>query len=186
VNQRPASAELTWEECGVLVFGRHDRAVAFESLEVFSHRQRNEWSGARVGGVGHGVTAEAIEKDDARIFNTPEFFRVLIGGCGKRWLSIDAPIGDTVSAARGREMRDTPTVLHAHQQQRVVGGQSDRARVEDRVRRVRPVRRLQKRIAWVALKEILEFSVQDVASLLLASGRPPGHQAAGHPANVQV
>ena len=78
MNQRPAAVDSSRQECGVLVIRRHDDAVSFEGAEVFGQSQRHSGPAARIGRVGNDVLLQFRNKGDARIFNAPDLFRIIL------------------------------------------------------------------------------------------------------------
>src|SRR3982074_2308056 len=83
MDKCPATAELPRKECGVFVFGRHDRAVAVEAPEIAGHREGDQRPGARVSGVRDGILIQRREVHDARVLPSPQLLRVLLGRWGK-------------------------------------------------------------------------------------------------------
>ena len=133
MDKCPATAELPRKECGVFVFGRHNRAVALEAPEITGHREGDQRPGARVSGVRDGILIQRRELHDARVLHSPQLLRVLLGRWGKGRLRVNLPVGDAVETSGGGQVRDTPPVLDSHEQERLPGRQQCCTRVEHRM-----------------------------------------------------
>jgi hypothetical protein len=154
MNQGPPMTKLAREQRGVAVFGGHDRAVALKRLEVVRKRHGDQRASARIGGVYHREAPQTGERDDARVLDAPQLFRVLLWGSRERRLCIDVPVAYAIAAARSGQVRDPAAVLDADQQQGLSGRQSRGTWIEDRVCGVWPTCRGQQGIVGVPLKQV--------------------------------
>ena len=139
MNQRPASVDSSRQKRGVFVVRRHDYAVAFEGAEVFGQGQRHAGTTARIRRVSDDVLLQFGDESDARIFNAPDFFGMVLGAGHQGWFAVDLPAIDAVARARGAKMRQAAPVFHSAEQQSRSVCEQRRARVEDTVNRVRPI-----------------------------------------------
>src|SRR5579864_9791007 len=104
MNQRPAAVDSPRQKCGVLVIWRHDYAISLEGAEVFGQSQRHAGTAARIGSVGDDVLLQFGNESDARIFNAPDFFGIILRVGHQCGLSIDLPSVDAISGASGAKM----------------------------------------------------------------------------------
>src|SRR5581483_11895034 len=116
MDQEPLTVDAMRKEGGILVFRRHDDAIALELVEIFGHSQRNSGPVARVSSIDNRIFAQLGNIGDARIFDAPYLLGKMLGICGQRRLRVDLPIVDAVGRARSTEMRKTASVLHAAEQ----------------------------------------------------------------------
>src|ERR1700756_480982 len=122
MNQCPPAVDSTRQQCGILVFWRHDHAESLKALEVFGKSQRNSGTATRKRCICHSVLFELRDVRDTGIFNAPYFLRKFARVCSERRFLVDTPFIDPVGRTRGAKMRKTTTVLHAAEKQRVSVG----------------------------------------------------------------
>src|ERR1039458_6696418 len=113
MNQCPVTANLVWKKCRVLVVRREDHTVPLEAAEVLRKSKRDARTAARIRGVHNGVLLQLRHIGQAGIFDTPEFFRVLLYIRHQGWRGIDLPAVHTIGGTCRTEMRQAAAVFHA-------------------------------------------------------------------------
>jgi len=156
MNDGPVTSETPREQSGVLVLRRQDQPVVIEVREVAGERQGNAGTAFRKSSVDHAVAIQLRDPGDPGILDSPQLLRPIfpVGLQGRP--RVDSPVRDAVRRTSGAEVRQTPAVLRPHHQEDLAGiDETDRARIENRVDRIRPVFGLQNRIAVKATKQLL-------------------------------
>ena len=105
VNQRPTTTNPPGQQRRIFILRRHDYAVALEASEVPGERQGDSRTAARKGSVGHRVLIEFRDIGNARIFDAPDFFRIVQWIRHQRRLRINLPSIQTIRGTRGAKMR---------------------------------------------------------------------------------
>ena len=153
VNHRVAIAEAAGKDGRVLVLGGHDRAKPGKRDEVLRLGQRHQRPAVRIGRVGDDPCSPIFDPGHARVFHAPRFFRVVCRIGRETGLRVDPPIRHAVVAPGHGQMRMSPPVLDADQQDRFLA-QLTRAGVEHRVGRIRPVAGREDRVGVVAMEQL--------------------------------
>ena len=164
MNQRPVSADSPRQKRGIFVVRWHDDAVALEVAKIFGQSQRHSGAAARIGGVSDYILLQLGHESDARIFNTPDFLRILLRVGHQRRFTIDLPSIDAILRARGAQMRQAAPVFNAAQEQSGSIRQQGCAGIEHAVDGVGPILARQDGIARVAQKQgrvVRAFDVQN-------------------------
>ena len=118
MDEREVAVDAARQERRVFVVGLHDEAVALERAKVVGERERDARPALAERGVGDRVFAELVDERDARIFDAPKLFGIVLGigrsvGCS----SID-PAVDAVLRARRAQMRVAAAIFDAAEEQR--------------------------------------------------------------------
>ena len=154
MNHRVPIAKAAGKDGRVLVLGRHDRAEPGEGDEVFRLRQRHQRSAVRVGRVGDDpLAAVLVDPGHTSVFHAPLFFRVVCRIGRETGLGVDPPVRHAVVAPGHGQMRMSPAVLDADEQDRFLA-QLTRAGVEHRVGRIGPVSGGQDGVVAVAMEQL--------------------------------
>ena len=139
VNQGPESVDPSWHEGGILVIRGHDDAKSLEGAEVPGQREGNTRAAARIGGVDDRVLAKFGHEGDARIFDAPNFFRILVREGRHGGFGVDHPIVDSIFRARRTKVRKATAIFDAAEEKSGPVGQKCSARVEDAINAIRPI-----------------------------------------------
>ena len=153
MNHRVPIAEAAGKDGRVLVLGGHDRAEPGEGDEVLRLRQGHQRSAGRVGRVGDDPLAAVLDPGQASVFHAPRFFRVVRRIGRETGLGVDPPVRHAVVAPGHGQMRMSPAVLDADEQDRFIA-QLTRAGVEHRVGRIGPVPGREDRVVGVAMEQL--------------------------------
>src|SRR5437763_6267344 len=129
-----------------------DDPVAFDRAEVLGRGEIDRRPRGAVGRARDHPAVELGDPDDARVLESP-LLAVEAGRGGEYWLGVDRPVVDTVGRAGDSEVRDSPEVLNAREQDGFAVDRCGR-RVEDGVGRIGPILRSQDRIARVTAEEL--------------------------------
>jgi hypothetical protein len=146
VDRREAAVDAARQQGRVLVVGLHHQAVPLEAAKVLRERERDPGTPSAERRVSHPVPADLFDNGDARVFDAPELFRILLRIGDRRRLRVDDPAVGTVVGPRGAQMGVAMPVLHATEEQRRAVRQSRRPGVE----RERHERRTHRRAATLA------------------------------------
>ena len=105
VNQRPTTANPPRQQRRIFILWRHDDAESLKAPEVLGERQRDSGTSPRKGCVRHRILLEFRDIGNARIFDTPDFFRIVQWIRHQRRLKINLPSIQTIRGTRGAKMR---------------------------------------------------------------------------------
>ncbi len=105
VKHGPAPVEPRRKQGGILVFGRHDDALALESLEIPRRGQGNQRTAPGISRVHHGPQIQLVDSGDPGVLDTPDLFGMVFRIGRKGGPFIDPPVGHAVPAARRRKVR---------------------------------------------------------------------------------
>lgn len=150
VDHGPVAVDFVGQEGGILVFGRHDDTESLEALEVFGQGQRNTGTSTGEGGICHCILLEFGNVCDARVFDTPDFFGVVVRVGQKRRLGVNPPAVHSILRACRAKMGQTSSVLHTAKQERIASRQTHCGCIEDAVNRIGPILAGQDGVAVVA------------------------------------
>ncbi len=153
MHQRPEPSDPARQQGGVLIFRRHDDAVALEGLEIFCHGQRHAGPPSGKGSISDRILLQLRHVSDARIFYAPEFFGVFARIGRQRRLRINAPAIDSIRGSGRAKVRQATPIFDATQQQRVSVVQTNDTGVEDAVDRIGPVLAAENRVGGMAEEE---------------------------------
>ena len=128
MDERPESVDSSREEGGIFIVGRHDDAESLEGAEVFRERERHAGTAARIGRERDGIFLEFRHVGDARVFDAPHFFGIVLGIGQERGFGIDLPAVHAVHRARSAQMREAAAIFHAAEEQSGSIGQKRGAR----------------------------------------------------------
>src|ERR1035437_3392400 len=169
MNQSPTATDPARQQPRIFILRRHDYAIPFKDPKILGKRKRNSGASTRKGCVSHRVLLEFRDVGNARIFNAPYLFRILLRTRHQRRLRINSPFVDPVSGTRGTKMRQAAAIFNATKQQSISIFQQDGSSVEDTVNRIGPFVASKERIAGISRKQRL-IRTYSCLFLLLGDG----------------
>ena len=113
VDQGPVAVDPSRQQSGILIFRWHDHAEPFKAAEVFGQRQGYAWATVCKRRIRHGILFEFGDIGNARIFDAPDFFRVVARIGYQCRLGIDAPSVDSIFRTRRAQVRQAAAIFHA-------------------------------------------------------------------------
>src|ERR1039458_8479022 len=166
MNQSPTATDPARQQPRIFILRRHDYAIPFKGPKILGKRERNSGTSTRKGCVSHRVLLEFRDVGNARIFNAPYLFRILLRIRYQRRLRINSPFVDPVGGTRGTKMRQAAAIFNATKQQGISICQQDGSSVEDTVNRIGPFVASKERIAGITRKQRLIRTYSCLFSLL--------------------
>ena len=154
MNKRPAATDPARQQRGIFILRRHDHTESLKGSKVLGQRKRDSRTSSRKGCVGNGILLEFRDVSDARIFDAPNLFRILLR------IRQSKSVWDRCANCRchWRNARRTDAIIRSCLQRGTGAGylhpaNLNRAGVHDTIDRIGPVFAAEKWIAGMANKQ---------------------------------